>query len=387
VPANRVANGATAATANPLFTATKHGTFTAPSCDSTTLNAQRNDLNADPASGNNFVNRGYSAPTGGLMANWTIVDLAKNSTSTGAALAIRALNGAANAAGNIVWFPQTTDGVTTANAELFTADPLLTAALFKTTNTTGTAFVGATNQDFPDLSTPYTTRPANIGALAAYQAGAVVEPEEQAAAVSASLAVTNIVNEYITDGNFSTDWVLSMPTRRYSVAANYAATGAAAVVFNPSLRANTDRAGAARIAVPLAATDRIDLGANFGYFTGGNTSWNGTLNQICVTPGQMRTFDREENEANVFTVSPGGALAFCGETNVITFNGKTSVLGAALAVSNVSTVDPVDATRWTTGWMSLATPGGTNAGLPVTGFAAVAFSGNNLGGAWAHRNR
>ncbi len=374
VPPTRVANGGTAATANALFTATKHGAFAAPSCDATVLNAQRQDLNATAASGNNVINRGYTAPTGGLMANWTIVDLSKNSTSTGSAIAIRATNAGANAAGNIVWFPQTTDAV--ADADPFTADPLLTTGTFKTTNTTGVAFIGATNQDFPDLSTPYT---------------GAVDPEVQASNVTAALAVSNIVNEYITDGNFSTDWVLSMPTRRYSVAANYAATGAAAVVFNPSLRTNSNRTSAAgndvRGAAAAPGNAVTSLGTNFGYFTSGNTSWNAASNQICVTPGQIRTFDREENEANVFSVSPGNALSFCGETNVITFNGKTSVLGAALAVSNVTTLDPVDATKWTTGWMSLATPGGTNAGLPVVGFAAVAYSGNNLGGAWAHKTR
>lgn len=389
IPATRVANAATAASANSLFTAIKHGAFTAPSCDATVLNAQRNDLNNDAATGNNVINRGYLAPTGGLMANWTIVDLSKNSTSTGSATAIRATAAGANAAGNIVWFPQTTDTVAAANVEGFTADPLLTTGTFKTTNTTGTAFIAATNQDFPDLSTPYVTRGAAAGALAAFAVGTLIDPEEQAAIVTASLAVSNIANEYITDGLFSTDWVLSMPTRRYSVAANYNASGAAAVVYNPSLRANTDRSAApvARLAAPLVAADRVSLDPNFGYFTAANTSWNATSNQICVTPGQMRTFDREENEANVFSVSPGNALSFCGETNVITFNGKTSVLGAALAVSNVTTLDPVDATKWTTGWMSLATPGGTNAGLPVTGFAAVAYSGNNLGGAWTHKTR
>ena len=388
VPPTRVANLGTAPTANALFAATKHGIFTAPSCDAATLSAQANDLNNTAGSGNNWANRGYTAPTGGLTANWTIVDLAKNSTSTGTAEAIRAVDAAgANAAGNIVWFPQTTGGVATPDA--FTADPLLTVGAFKTTNTTGVAFIGATNQDFPDLSTPYITRAVAVGADPLYAVGTTVDPEEQASTLTAALAVSNIQNEYITDGNFSTDWVLSMPTRRYSVAANYGATGAAAVVYNPSLRSNTDRTAipVPRSAAPTALIPAALAVGNFGYFTPANTSWNAASSQICVTPGAMRTFDREENEANVFSVSPGNALAFCGETNVITFNGKTSVLGAALAVSNVTTLDPIDATRWATGWASLATPGGTSAGLPVLGFAATAFSGNNLGGAWAHKTR
>jgi len=395
VPQTRVANADLSTTgvrtANPLFAATKHGIFTAPSCDANVVLAQANDLIIG-AGGNNFHNRGYGAPTGGLFANWTIVDLAKQSTTTGEAISVRAVDGGgANAAGNIVWGPQTGTVVAQNLVEQWTADPLLTTGAYKTSNATGAPVLvtGATAQDFPDLSTPYTG------------AG---DPEVQAARLTASLSTTAITNEYITDGAFSTDWLLSMPTRRYHLAANYAGTGS--IVFNTSLRTNSNATrniapvvaelrGAAAVAgdatQPGAGAALQTLaGIGFGWFNQNNSTWDQNLQQICVTPGAIRSFDREENESNPFTVSPTTALRFCGETNVIAFNNKDSVLGAALTLSRVTTLDQADNTRVTTGWATIATPasigaGGGAAGLPITGYAAVAFSGANLGGTWQHR--
>ena len=83
----------------------------------------------------------------------------------------------------------------------FTADPLLQSAGFA---------AQVANYDFPDLSTPYF-----VGAT----------PATQADGLATQLAVTSVVNEYATSNGFSTDWVFSMPTRRYAVALNYAASG------------------------------------------------------------------------------------------------------------------------------------------------------------------
>jgi len=319
-----------------LYTAIKHVNGVAP-CTQSVMDAQEVDL-TDLASA---TARGYAHPTGGLTANWVVVNVAGFASHSGEAVAVRANDGAgASASGNIVWFPQTTDApvypaAPLNNASAYTADPLLTS----------TGFSGSVaNYDFPDLSTPYTAP------LAAGAAGT------QADLLTAALATTSVTNEYLTAAGFSTDWVFSMPTRRYSVALDYAAVGAARKV---------DRAN--------------------NYFTASNTSLNAAGTQICVTPGAMKGFDREEQTQSTFVISPDTNIRLCGETSVLAFNNTgESVLNASIARNDIKT-------RYAEGWMTIATPaggavpGGAVNGLPIIGYAAAKVSGVNLGGTWAHR--
>lgn len=327
-----------AAGAATLYTAIKHVNGKAP-CTQSVMDLQETDLALD---GTDAAARGYSNPTGGLMANWVVVNVEGFASHSGEAVAVRANNAAgASAAGNIVWFPQTTATpvypAAPANATAYTADPLLTSPGFVSQ---------VANYDFPDLSTPYT---AALGANAA---------AAQADRLTAALATTSVTNEYLTGNGFSTDWVFSMPTRRYSVAMNYAATGAARLVQ----RANS-------------------------YFTAGNTSLNAAGTQICVTPGAMRGYDREEQTQSTFVISPDSNIRLCGETSVLSFNnaGNASVLNASIARNDIKT-------RYAEGWMTIATPSGglvagagAVQGLPIIGYAAAKVSGVNLGGTWAHR--
>jgi hypothetical protein len=111
---------------NPLYTAIKHVNGVAP-CTQTVMDVQATALGT--VSPNTPRERGYSWPTGGLLANWSIVDVSKTASFSGEAFAVRALDAAgANGAGNIVWAPQTSDVVSTANADQLTADPLLTTS-------------------------------------------------------------------------------------------------------------------------------------------------------------------------------------------------------------------------------------------------------------------
>ena len=321
-----------------LYAAIKHQNGK-PSCNPAVLDAQENDLTAA-----NYAARGYDFPTGGLAANWVLVNVEGVASHSGSAYAIRAQNAATGvpASGNIVWFPQTTVAPAGYNIGELTADPLLASPGFTSQ---------VANYDFPDLSTPYTT---------ALAAGAATT---QADELTRALATASVSNEYLTASGFGTDWVFSMPTRRYHVAMNYAAAGAARLVGRA---------------------------AGSPWFNAANTSLSADANLICVTPGSMRGYDREETTQSTFVISPSQGLKLCGETSVLSFNNKdASVLGAKIARNDV-------ATRYAEGWMSIATPApvstvtiGSNTlptiGLPVIGFAAAKVNGNNLGGTWEHR--
>jgi hypothetical protein len=340
------ATGIPGATANPLFAATKHATSGAtagfPTCATAVMDLQENEITAAGTGVNDWNLRGYNFPTGGLTANYTVVNVAGFASFSGSATAVAAQTAAGvgpNGAGNIVWFPQT-DAAQVATG--LTADPLLTGAL-----------VASAMYDFPDLSTPYT------GAVTA---------AAQADNLTAALATTSVSNEYITGNGFSTDWVFSQPTRRYHVAVNYAATGAARLVFR---------------------------GGGTAYFDGTNTRLN-VANQVtgaaagsiaCVTPGQLRAYNREELTRSTFVISPATALNLCGEVSVLSFNNTgASVLSGSLTRNDIST-----GAGLAEGWFRVATPSATAiaapgvAGLPIIGYAAAKVSGANLGGAWMHR--
>ena len=315
-----------AAGAATLYTAIKHVNGKAP-CTAAVMDAQATEL----ANAADAATRGYAHPTGQLMANWILVNVDGMASHSGEAVAVRAVNAAgANAAGNIVWFPQTTDAPTAGAVNTLTADPLLQSAGFA---------AEVANYDFPDLSTPYLAAPA---------AGA---PETQAVTLANQLAVRSVVNEYATSNGFSTDWVFSMPTRRYAVALNYAAPAATRLLFNAG---------------------------NATHFNTVNTSLNAAGTLACVTPGVMRGFDREETTQNSFVISPDTAMKLCGETSVLAFNNTgASVLGSALARNDIKT-------KAADGWLSINTANG-GAGLPIIGFSALKANGANLGGTWKHR--
>ena len=351
--ADAAGTGALTATANPLYNAVKHATTGAtagtPTCATAVLDLQENDVVAAGTNANSWNVRGYNFPSGGLTANWTVVNVAGFASFSGEATAVAAQTAApanANGVGNLVWFPQTdaaqaNGGLSTA-ANALSADPLL-----------ATGRVQSAMYDYPDLSTPYT------GAVTA---------AAQANALTAALATTSVSNEYITGNGFSTDWVFSQPTRRYHVAVDYAAAAANRLVFR-------------------------DGGAGTDYFTAANTRLN-AANQIagaaantvaCVTPGQLRAYNREELTRSTFVISPATALHLCGEVSVLSFNNTgESVLNGSLTRNDLST-----GAGLAEGWFRVATPSATTTpavdGLPIIGYSAAKVNGSNLGGAWTHR--
>lgn len=386
-----------AAFANPLYTAIKHVGGKNP-CGSTADGAALPDavlalkknigdgiggaLAANAGNDTATMQKGLWVPTTGLMGSWTILNQSTGFVSWSANMvAVEARVGGAAAAGRVVFSPQMGDTVDAGVVNALTADPLLRV----TNATAGSSVVTAAQYDLPDMSTPYLVQPA------AGAPGVTVTdtPLAQANALTKTLSVANVMNEYVTNPsiNAQTDWVFSMPTRRYSVAVWYNApsgsTTKPATVFNGVASAT----GVVGTNTGVSANGVDSTSGEFvisQYFTAANTkmgtggsSGNPTY-QACVSTGNetpVTAFDQEESSASSdFVVSPGTAkkVVFCGETSVLTMN-STSSLGAAIAAKDIQT-------GFQSGWLSVATPGNNSLGLPVMGHSFVKLTGTPAAG-------
>ena len=312
---------------------------------------------------------GFATPTTGLMGDWYIINVAKTTTFSGGATALTAVSAAGVAGrGNFVLFPQLSASVGSPDA--FTADPALRTVTGNASTTKDAAgvvgalptgytlpVVEAAYYDLPDLSTPYLV-PANtpISAL-----GAAIQAE----LLTQQLAVKSITNQYANDASITakTDWVFSMPTRRYSVAMDYRAD-APVRVFTPGILNGT------------------------AFFYTGNTAVD--AGKICVNSDGQSFFDREETTKSSGAVfSPGSVdkTRFCGETSVLSFaDAGTSVLGATVARQDTGS------SAYVNGWSVISTANG-GAGLPILGSSfikltnpqASAGMSGTYGITWPHR--
>jgi len=291
-------------------------------------------------------------PTTGLTANWTIINTTTAAAYGGRAVAIHALLAGAPASGNIVYWPQNQSFV---NGETrgFTADPLLAGNLVGAPGgAVKVPAIKALNQDLPDMSTPYVSGLAPVGdyaAIATYAAGDEWAAVNQAHALTAALAATSVANDFFTDSatvtiGAATDWVFSMPTRRYNVAYNY---GTSAREFTDFTKDATGGAGA----------------GNINYFTVANTAVQSRV--VCVDGITPVSYNREEGTVSTVSFSPSASPVFCGETGVWAINVASPVASGVLEASVA--VRGADAT-YGEGWMSVATPG-LGGGLPVVGTA------------------
>lgn len=338
-----------------LFKTIKHASNGAPACADSVL---ERTLAINPTSEAAAVALGYNTPTGQLTGDWYILNVNQTTTFSGAATAIKAVSApGVNGRGKFVAFPQ--DGQSTGlPVGDYTADPLFKTAGIQFADTTAVTspLVAAVNYDFPDLSTPYLTTTAT--------------PEAQASLLTQAVANTGVSNQFATDSIISakTDWVLSMPTRRYSVGANYAeaATSAKYRVFNTGVVTVT--------------------GGTTNFFDAGSTSVDADGN-ICVNTTSNVFYDREESFArNGAVISPGTArvIRLCGEVNVLAFKDTgTSVLGATVARQTA-------AVTYENGWgqVSYTRPlpvvGSSFIKLTNSGGLANGFSGT-YGITWPHR--
>ncbi len=310
-----------------LFKATKHVNGVAP-CTDAALSATLMMEEATP---------GLAAPTGGLMGSWYIINVPSTLTFGGSTTNVLATGATRNV------FSAQANGAP--RSGLFSADPLFKNGLLETQKF-----------DMPDFSTPF------LGVTPTTQAGA----DTQANALTQLLARTAVMNQYAQDSNISakTDWVFSMPTRRYNVAANYNVT-------------------------PGNAGYRVYNSAVGSFFTAGNTSVNATAGdanygQICLSSTTQIFLDREETAKTTGAVfSPGNVtkLPLCGEVSVMSF-ASGSVLGAAVAKTAASGT-------YTNGWgrINFAEPG-----IPVLGGAYISLRNpsasagvsGNYGLLWPH---
>lgn len=331
-----------------LYTAIKHVAGTPP-CTSSAVNALLTDFTGEAAA----AVKGLATPTAGLFGNWVILNVPQTTTYSGEMVAIRAMNTVVfpnvSGRGNYVLFPQSASGYAANGGvvENVTADPLLRNDSADTmtnvgvfTLAAGTPVIQAAYFDMPDMSTPYTP-------------GAVGNPLFQVANLTGALAVTHIINEYATDASLTakTDWVFSMPTRRYSVAMDYSPV-------------------VSRRLYSLV----FDNVHNLPYFNDNNTAIN-TANseQICLNADAQTFFDREEGTKTSGAVfSPGNVsiTQFCGETSVLSFaDSGNSALSASVARQDTGS------SAFTNGWGNVSVTnaiGGLNAiGVPIMGASFI----------------
>ncbi|WP_028602012.1 hypothetical protein [Ottowia thiooxydans] len=375
-----------------LYAAVKHKNGVAP-CTQTEM-----DFLMDPYSTMNTTEAsayGLTAPTGGLMGNWTIYNSANVTSYGGPNSAIVALQSqeagpavpstarlffapqiGASAPNfptdpDLVWSQEILTGTRTHLAE--TADPLIT-----TVGNGGSKLVEILPFDLPDLSTPY---------VSGYQYAPT-----QSGALSASLATTAVMNEWTSGTSngveFSTDWVFSQPTRRYHAVVNYGGlSGTPSAVYNTQ--------------------------SSVFYYGGGTTIKTRKFGDVqygsmlCLKDGlaKYNAFNREEGEITIRISgewSPGTPAGetqgFCGEVAVLTFGDSMNrALNASLTTNNIpATSLPAGGA----GWMAVSlppavtigTPPRTYAGgLPVIGYAANTFKAGsgagagNFGDAITHR--
>lgn len=341
-------------TANPLFTAIKHVNGVAP-CTSATLlgiEAVGGEVVAPAvANGNGAEVVGAAAytafqqvfpPTTGLMGNWVIIDVPNTRTFSGGMPAIQTAvqtmvvysgqTGAAGARTPVNTFANR--ATNTFPALKLTADGVLLGSA-----TTG---VIPADYDFPDMSTPYE---AVVGS-------GLFTPTAYVAALSGAILRKSVMNEFFTDTNFggATDWVLSMPTRRYHVAGRGTNYATAASALGTGLGFG---------------------GAATGPFLGVTTFATNGRSAAVGTGSSAAFWDREETAAtgSGAVLSPGTPTLYslAGEVNVLSWNNTgatSSVLGASVILANSSTG------AVNTGWASQATPG-AGAGLPFLGSAFI----------------
>lgn len=373
-------------TDNALYTAIKHVSGVAPCSGSAWTNLDSPTIGGllqwnAVAPGNALTPRsnGLLPPTTGLMANWTIINVVGAASWSGAAVAIQSVDTSVTpnvaTTGNVVYWPQTATPEPT--PDNYTADALLrTVDVYDAAGVATGGAVTAAFYDLPDMSTPYTAQAD--GAAVALD----LRPRRQAIDLTSSIAATSATNEFLTDTSISasTDWVFSLPTRRYSMALDYASIGGG----DDGRR----------------FTDLFDVGGGLGtaYFNAGSTLVSNR--QICVIGSLPSVYNREEGtttsstEVVVSPSEPAAPLSYCGEASVLSINNGGVASGSGALKASVALKDLDEPYR--DGWMTLTTLAATpvnlaglgwRTGLPVLGASFVkAWAGaNSFGASYPHR--
>jgi hypothetical protein len=314
--------------------------------------------------------------TGGLVADWSIVNTVNAAAWGGQAVALassktQAERQSATGGMNNLIAPQIGTAVAQATVTAWSADPLFLKAdsetlVYDMTNqnlkaATGVAPVFAAGYyDLPDLSTAVDATINQTNAAAQIQA-----------ITDALAARSSITNEYATESAISgsTDWVFSMPTRRYSVAMAYS-----------KITATNDGR------VWNIALNSLDQTTKTNQFRLANTSVVNGL--ICVNGAVPVAYDREEQTASTTStvvVSPStvaGGVKLCGETSVLSFNNGTAASSAAVGAAVAVTAADVG---YAAGWATMSVAAGTDStgarNYPIAGgaFQRAAFGAQGFG--------
>jgi hypothetical protein len=302
-------------------------------------------------------------PTRGLMANWTIINVPQTTTWSGDAAAIVGVDptGTPGTGLNVFW-PQTATALTQQQITDNTSDAAFLSGL-----------VEAASYDLPDLSTPYTS--------------AVTDPTIQANNLSHALAVRKVAGEYLSDPTIgaTTDWVVSMPTRRYYVAVDYSAV-------DPEDKLLSTRW--------IADSNAVYFSSKYIFSDGnsvmGSAANGGKTYQICVQVGSVKFYNREEvsPSSSGIVISPGQpapAPSLCGEVSVVGINSPNSPLNASVARTNLQLPGGLlDGWGWVT---ANNTVSGVDLGLPMlvrefvkaTNPAVSAGVSGTFGATWSAR--
>jgi hypothetical protein len=373
----------TADLTNPLYTAIKHVSGVAPcsgsaftALDSVNAFGVTNAVTWTTAGARTGAQFGLTPMTGGLVADWSIVNTVNAAAWGGQAVALasnktQAERQSATGGMNNLIAPQIGTAVAQATVSTWTADPLFLkadteTAVYDMTNQNLKAATGvapvfeAGYYDLPDLST------AVDATISAANAATQIQAITDALAVRSS-----IMNEFATESAISgsTDWVFSMPTRRYSVAMAYS-----------KITATNDGR------VWNIALNTINQTTTTNQFRLANTSVVNGL--ICVNGARPVAYNREEETASstaTVVVSPStvaGGVKLCGETSVLSFNNGTAA--ASAAVNGAVAVSAVDV-GYSAGWATMSVAAGTDStgarNYPIAGgaFQRAAFGAQGFG--------
>ena len=324
----------------PLIT---HGADGKAACGNTGSNSSWTAIDTDLRSESAFSSYGLARPSSGLAANWSIFNVPKALSWSGAAIAFDATSVDIPVRGNLAYFPQS--DVAAPKASLYSADPLFAG------NPAQPSLIATTMRDLPDMSTPYVS--------------GIVNPYEQAKIIADALSVKSVANEYWNDKviEASTDWLFTAPTKRFAVGANYKA-GNAVAVYNSFLSRNFNASN-------IVETDRA----------------------LCVATGTWNVRDRESldgKSANDEMTNTNAPYAFCGAASVLGFGGEKDAMSPVLSANVASQNFKTDSES---GWFKLGTFAKNSVGIPFVGLAFVkaynsdvsAGTAGNFGVTWQHR--
>ncbi|MFM8899193.1 MAG: surface layer protein NpdA [Burkholderiales bacterium] len=355
--------GATSNAQSTLFAAIKHADGVLPKrttayLDDVFLNDHDTEALASEL--------GFATPSGGLSGSWYLLDPRGTTTFSGVATAFRAVNAAGKSArANYVVFPQ--NGVGVNQPERFTADPLLASAGVagrmkdadgNLSNLTTTIAVRALNHDLPDLSTPY------------YLPASATNARTTAGDLTKMLAAPEVRNQYVTDTSIAarTDWLMSMPMRRYSVGYDYNPAAASARVFS--------------VVPPVSAA----TASNSQFFDSDNTTVDANALQVCqlYNSNQHFGFSRDGLSPDTPLTAIVTNVPVCGVAHVMSF-GSQSTLGASVSQRAMTAA-------YLNGWATFRYSNVRSSGLPVMGASfmkltnpsASAGVAANYGLTWQH---